>query len=160
MSRSSILFLKGVLIAIGMAALAVCLVVLPIVASRDAAAHPDTAYMQVPFLAGCYALAVPFFISLVQAYNLLRYVERKHVFSEKAVRALKFIQYSTMLICAVIVAAVLSIMLFTHDEDITPFITLGGAGTFIFGVIAAFAALLIHMLKDAIAFKFENDLTV
>ncbi|MFD2381636.1 DUF2975 domain-containing protein [Paenibacillus xanthanilyticus] len=143
-----------------MAALVVCVVFLPAVAARDAAAHPDTAYLQYPFLAGCYALAVPFLIALVQTYQLLSYAERKRMFSAKAVRALKGIQYSAMLICAVIAAAVLSIMLFIRNEDITPFITLGVVGTFISIVIATFAALLIRVLKDILALKFENDLTI
>ncbi|MFB9328031.1 DUF2975 domain-containing protein [Paenibacillus aurantiacus] len=160
MSRGSTLFLKGVVVLVGIAALAGCAVALPIMASKDAAAHPETAYMRYPFLAGSYALAVPFFIAMIQAFNLLSCIERNRAFTDKAVRALKLIRYSAITICAIIVLGVLSIMLFIHDEDITPFITLGIVGMFATSIIATFAALLIKVLQHVIAFKIENDLTI
>lgn len=65
----SIFFLKGVVFLIGIPVLAFCLFGLPGVASRDAAANPETAYLQVPFLICSYALAIPFLLRYIKPLN-------------------------------------------------------------------------------------------
>lgn len=159
MKRGSTFFLKGVVVLIGMAALALCIFWLPAVASRDAAAHPETSYLQYPFLACAYALSVPFFAALYQTFNLLSYIDRNKAFSELSVRALNYIKYSGITIGSFIAAGTLCVIIFI-DDDIAGIIGLGIMCTFASSVIATFAAVLQKLLKSAIAIKSENDLTV
>lgn len=160
MKRGSTFFLKGVVVLIGLAALAVCIFWLPEMARRDAEAHPETSYLQYPFLAGAYLLSVPFFVALYQAFKLLTYIDRNNAFSELSVRALKYIKYSGFTLSSIFASGILFVILFIDDDDVAGVIGMGLMCTFASAVIAIFAAVLQRLLKHAIAIKSENDLTV
>ena len=96
--QGSTIFLKVVIFLIGIAVLAVCIFGLPGVASRDAAAHPETAYLQYPFLVYAYVLCIPFYVALYQAFKLLTYIDKNKAFSELSVRALRYIKYCAITI--------------------------------------------------------------
>lgn len=85
-------FLKGVVVLIRITALALCIFWLPGIASRDAEANPETAYLQYPFLVCAYVLSIPFLVALYQAFKLLSYIDRNKAFSELSVRALRYIK--------------------------------------------------------------------
>lgn len=152
MKHGSTLFLKIAVFIIGVPVLALCIFWLPGIAARDAAAHPETAYLQYPFLIGAYITVTPFFVVLYQALKLLSYIDRNKAFSELSVRALKYIKYCAITISALIVVGIMSgVILFAgKGEDITGFISLGLMLTFASMVIAVFAAVLQRLLKDAI----------
>ena len=158
--QGSTTFLRFVLLLIGIAVLAVCLFALPEVARRDAAAHPETAYLQYPFLIGSYTLAIPFFVALYQAYKLISYIDRNEAFSELSVRALRKIKYCAITISTFIVAGIIiCVAIFVGSEDIGIFM-LALLCTLASSVIATFAAVLQKLLHEAIDIKSENDLTV
>jgi hypothetical protein len=159
MRHGSTLFLKAVITLIGIAVLAFCILWLPGAASRDAAAHPETAYFQYPFLICSYILSVPFFVALYQALRLLSYIDGKKAFSELSVKALRYIKHCANTISTFIVLGVLFVIISVND-DITAIIMLGFIFTFASSVIATFAAVLQKVLQDAIALKSENELTV
>lgn len=159
MKRGSTFFLKGVVVLLGLGALAVCIFLLPWIASGDAEAHPEDSYLQYPFLVCSYLLSIPFFAALVQTLKLLSYIDRGHAFSESSVRALKSIKYCGITIGVFIALGVLFVILFIDDE-VTHIITLGVLFIFASSVIASFAAVLQKVLRDAIRIKIENDLTV
>lgn len=161
MKHGSTLFLKVVISLIGIAALAVCIFGLPEVASRDAAKHPETAYLQYPFLGCAYILCIPFFVALYQAFRLLTYIDGNKVFSELSVRALRYIKYCAITISILMVAGIITtIVIFAGGEDIAGVVMLGLIITFASSVIATFAAVLQKLLQKAIDIKSENDLTV
>ncbi|MDQ0059963.1 DUF2975 domain-containing protein [Paenibacillus harenae] len=159
MKRGSTFFLKGVVVLLGLGALAVCIFLLPWIASGDAEAHPEDSYLQYPFLVCSYLLSIPFFAALVQTLKLLSYIDRGQAFSELSVRALRSIKHCGIAIAAFIALGVLFVMVFI-DDDITHIITLGVLFIFASSVIASFAAVLQKVLRDAIRIKIENDLTV
>lgn len=162
MKQGSTLFLKIAIFIIGTPVLALCIFGLPEMAARDAAAHPETAYLQYPFLIGSYITVTPFFIALYQALKLLRYIDQNKAFSELSVTALKYIKYCAITISTLIVVGIVCgvILIAGKYEDITGFIGLGFILTFASMVIAVFAAVLQKLLKEAIDIKSENDLTV
>lgn len=161
MKQGSTLFLKIAVFIIGTPVLALCIFWLPGIAARDAAAHPETAYLQYPFLIGAYITATPFFIALYQTLKLLSYIDQNKAFSELSVRALKCIKYCAITISTLIVVGLISIILIAGEgEDITGFISLGLILVFASMVIAVFAAVLQRLLQEAIDIKSENDLTV
>ncbi|MFZ5965900.1 MAG: DUF2975 domain-containing protein [Bacillota bacterium] len=162
MKHSSTLFLKIAVFIIGTPVLALCIFWLPGIAARDAAAHPETAYLQYPFLIGTYITVTPFFVALYQSLKLLSYIDKNKAFSELSVRALKYIKYCAITISTLIVVGIISgVILFAGEgEDITGFISLGLMLTFASMVIAVFAAVLQRLLKDAIDIKSDNDLTI
>lgn len=159
MKQGTTLFLKITVIFIGLAALAVCISVLPGIAGRDAEAHPETAYLQYPFLISAYVLAIPFLAGLYQTLKLLNEIDRNRAFSEYAVKALWRIKNNAALISLIITAGVLYVMA-GMEGDRTGVIMLGFIGLFASSVVAVFAALLQKVLQDAIAIQAENEFTV
>ena len=159
--QGSTIFLKVVIFLIGIAVLAVCIFGLPGVASRDAAAHPETAYLQYLFLVYAYVLCIPFYVALYQAFKLLTYIDKNKAFSELSVRALRYIKYCAITISILIVVGIIiSLAIFYGSEDITGIIMLALISIFASSVIATFAAVLQRLLQGAIDIKSENDLTV
>ncbi len=159
MNRGTTLFLKIVVFLIGLPAFALCIFWLPEVASRDASAHPETAYLQYPFLVCSYVLSIPFFIALYQTFKILTYIDKNKAFSELSVRALKVIKYCAITISVCIVLGILFVALFI-EGDRTAVIMLGFICTLASSIIATFATLLQKLLKEAIAIQSINDLTV
>ncbi|MCY8233002.1 DUF2975 domain-containing protein [Priestia endophytica] len=163
MKQSSTLFLKIAVFIIGIPVLALCIFWLPWIATKDAAAHPETAYLQYPFLIGSYITVTSFFLALYQSLKLLSYIDQNKVFSELSVRALKkYIKYCAITISTLIVVGIISgfILIAGEGEDITGFISLGLMLTFASMVIAVFAAVLQKLLQKVIDIKSENDLIV
>ncbi|APM38324.1 DUF2975 domain-containing protein [Clostridium kluyveri] len=162
MKHSSTLFLKIAVFIIGTPVLALCIFCLPGIAARGAAAHPETAFLQYPFLISAYITVTPFFVALYQTLKFLSYIDQNKAFSELSVRALKYIKYCVMVISILIVVGMISgvILIAGKGEDITGFISLGLMPIFASMVIAVFAAVLQRLLKDAIDIKLDNDLMI
>ena len=158
--RASTLFLKAVLLFVAGIALALCVFGLPGMAAMDAKLHPETAYLQYPFLIAAYIFFVPFFIALYQTFKLLTYIDQDKAFSDYAVKALKTIKYCALTIIAFIVLGELATIALIRGEDITHIITMGVIITFGSTVIAIFASLLQKLVRDAIRMKSENELIV
>lgn len=152
------LFLKVVVLLMGIPVLALCLFGLPSMASEAAEHYP--AYWVYPAIIGMYLSAIPFYFALYQAYNLLIYIDKAIAFSELSVTSLKLIKRCGITISA-LYAFVLPLFYLVAEEDDAPGLIFVGL-TFIFAptVIAVFAAVLEKLLKDAIDIKSENDLTV
>lgn len=154
MQRSSTIFLRLAVLAMGAAILAICIFVLPIgIRAED----PDE-YR--PVLAGLYVPAIPFFYALYQTLKLLNYIDKDKAFSKLSVAALKKIKYCGLAISACFIAGLPWIYQAAQSDD-APGIMLIGlifAGASL--AVAVFAAVLERLLRSAIAIKSENDLTV
>ncbi|MDQ0877415.1 hypothetical protein QFZ77_006074 [Paenibacillus sp. V4I3] len=159
MNRWATFFLKGVIILIGIVALALCIFLLPEIASRDAEAHPVTAYLQYPFLLSAYLLSIPFFIALYQVFKLLIYIDKNNSFSELSVRALKVINRCAITISAFIVVGIVFVAIFI-EGDRAGVIALGLYSTIASSVIATFVGVLQRLVKEVVDIKSENDLIV
>lgn len=144
------LFLKAVVVLIGIAVLGLCIWGLPAFAS----------YFSYPVLTGMYAAAIPFFCALYQALKLLSYIDRNQAFSELSVHALKSIKYCAVMI-SILYAGIIPLLIPVAEADDAPgIVALGLVICFASMVIAVFAAVLQKLLKNAIDIKAENDLTV
>ncbi|MDR3602926.1 MAG: DUF2975 domain-containing protein [Desulfosporosinus sp.] len=152
------LFLKVVVLLLGIPVLALCLLGLPSIA-REAAKHYPM-YWVYPVIIDMYVTAIPFYGALYQAYKLLSYIDKNIAFSELSVKTIKIIKY-----CAVSISLLYAIdmpffYLVGEKDDAPGLILLGLVLTFAPTVIAVFAAVLEKLLKDAIDIKSENDLTI
>lgn len=160
MKRGSILFLRAVLLLVGLAVLA-GLLWEPHLEGRNAHANLVTIYLRDPFLAYVYLGALPFFFGLVQAFRLLGYVGQGQACSPDAVTALRRIKYCALVVIGFIVGAEVFLILGPNDgED-----RAGGVAMGIFTglpclVAATTAAVLERVLQNAVELKSENDLTV
>jgi hypothetical protein len=158
MNRGSILFLKAVLVLIGIGALALLLWE-PQIEGRNAHATFFEIYFTDSFLAYVYVGSIPFFVALHQAFRVLGYAGQNTVFSPAAVRTLRTIKHCAIAI--IVVVAVSTLFMVHGDPDDRP------AGlfmriliTFPSIVIATAMVILERVLQNAVDLKSENDLTV
>jgi hypothetical protein len=151
---SSTLFLKSIVILIGLIVLALCIFVLPTGISSDRVGYYR------PILIGMYLPAMPFFIALYQALKLLELIDTGKAFSVLSVKALKHIKYCALIISALYVVGSPYIYYAAERDDAPGVLAIDliivGASI----VIAVFAAMLEMLLKNAVAIKSDNDLTV
>ena len=157
--RASLLFLKTVLVLLALPALAFCLFVIPGMASRDAAAHPETAYLQYPFMLSAYLLFGLFFIALYQAFKLLGSISRNQAFSMDSVSALKKIKYCAFVIALCFIAGLLFLIVFIGG-DIAGIFTMSLICIVASSTVCVFAAMLEKPTVQAVRLQEENKLTV
>ncbi len=156
MRRSSIVFLQGVIVLIGIGVLALMLFE-PQVEGRNAHATQFEVYFKDPFLAYAYVASIPFFMGLYQAFKVLGYAGRNEVFSPLAVKSVRTIKYCAIAMIGFVVVSV-AFMPFSDPEP--PGVVMRVLAIFISIVIATAAAMFERILQNAVDIKSENDLTV
>ena len=153
MRQGSTLFLKVVIYIIGLAVLALCVIIGGVTISGNAG-------MNLPILLVMGVAAIPFFIGLYQGVLLLRYIDKNTAFSEMSVKGIRNIKYCAFTI-SVLYAAGMPYIIYVADKDDAPGAVVIGL-VFIFApmITSVFAAVLERLLQNAIDIKSENDLTV
>ena len=151
MKPGSTLFLKGVVICLGITVLVLCYLI---------AINLDNVGPYRLILLGMYVPAVPFFVALYQAMRLLSLIDKGKAFSKLSIRALNIIKYCALIISALYAAGMPYIYIVANKDDAPSVIVIGLVVVFASIVVATFAALLQRLLQDAWDIKSENDLTV
>src|SRR3989344_5487253 len=117
MKKGSTIFLKAVIVLIGIVALAI-MIRFPLTEGRAINLDLFSIYSD-PFIMYGYLASIPFFIALYQAFKLLGYIGQNKVFSLSSVKALRNIKYCTIVLGILIVMAALYIMM-SHSADDDP----------------------------------------
>ncbi len=114
LKRSSTMFLKVIIFLAGISVLALCILLVPEMANFAANLYPNIAPMKYLVFIVMYGAAVPFYVALYQAFNLLQYIDENTAFSELSVKALKNIKR-----CAITISGlyVLSLPLFLFYSE-------------------------------------------
>lgn len=154
MKGSSTLFLKALVILIGIFVFAFFALVIP-----DEVDFANTG-MFLPFLLVMYASTIPFYFALYQTFMLLNYVDAGTAFSSLSVKALHYIKYSAIVFGLLYGACLPLLFQVAQSEDAPGVGAIGLILTLSPVVIATFAAVLQRILHDALKLKSENDLTV
>ena len=159
MKRGSTFFLRGAVLALGAAVLAICIFALPAIWVTIGKEYPHTS---APYgvVAAMYVAAVPFFVALYQTLRLLNYIDKNIAFSGLSVDALKAIKYCAVAVSVVFAASMPFFYIWGDRDDAPGLIVIGMILTAAPVVVAVFAAVLQRLLHQAIAIKKENDLTV
>ena len=163
MKQVSTLFLKIIVIFMGIPVLALCVLALPQFAkvAFDHAADGDTlGYIVLSIILVLYASAIPFYLALYQTIKLLTYIEKDQAFSPISVIALKKIKNSAKVISGLYLV-ILPLVYMVAEWDDAPGLIL--IDVIIIGAsfaVAVFASVLQRLLQKAIEIKEENDLTV
>lgn len=157
--RGSTTFLKLIIFLAGIAVFALCIFLVPNIANFSSKLYPNIAAMKYLVFIVMYGAAVPFYIALYQAFNLLRYIDNNTAFSELSVKALKNIKHCAIAISGIYVLG-MPLFRFIAKKVDPPVGILGMIIIFASLVIAVFAAILQQLLQEAINIKSENDLTV
>jgi len=152
--RGSTLFLRGAVLVLGLAVLAVCIFALPVGIASD-----QTGYYR-PILIGLYMPAIPFYIALYQSLKLLNYINTNKAFSDLSVKALKYIKYCAIVISGMFALGMPYIFIAADRDDAPGVVLMGLVIIFASVVVAVFAAVLERLLRNAINIQQENELTV
>jgi hypothetical protein len=154
MKKGSTLFLKGVIYAIGLGVLVMCIYVFPKIIGEFQIGGYD------PILIGMYLPAIPFFIALYQSLKLLGYIDSNNAFSTLSAQALRRIKYCGITISALYIIGMPFIFNVADKDDAPGVVAIALIIIFASFVIATFAGVLQKLLENVIALKSENDLTV
>ena len=158
MNRGARLFLRVVLVLVGVGAVALLLWE-PHIEGRNAHATLFEIYFKDPFHAYAYVGSIPFFIGLYQAFKLLGYAGRNKQFSPSAVSSLRTIKYCAIAVIAFVAVGELFIVSNT-GEDHAGGVFVGALITLVSIVVATTMSVLERALQNAVDMKTENDLTV
>jgi hypothetical protein len=138
MKKGSIVFLRIIIILIGVGVLAFMLWE-PHLEGRNIDATLFEVYFKDPFLAYVYVGSIPFFVALYQAIKVSGYVRQNKIFSHAAVKAVRIIKYCAFITAGAIVGAaaylIINARLLGGDDD--------PAGAVMLGIIATFASIVI-----------------
>ncbi|WP_274307107.1 DUF2975 domain-containing protein [Solibacillus daqui] len=163
MKRGSTLFLKLAVIFIGIPILALCIFLLPqiaMVAFEEAKKGSELAYVVFGILSIMYISTIPFYFALYQTLGILNYIDKNQAFSELSVSALKKIKNCAITISGLYMVGLPLVYIVAEWDDAPGLLLIGLVIVGASMAIAVFAAVLQKLLKDAIAIKTENDLTV
>lgn len=152
MMRGAIIFLRLVIIMVGIATLAVCAFPLRRMLVQEAAKTPDTAWQIYVFLFGAYLQAAVFLFALYQGFKLLGFFGGNAPFSELSISALRNIKYAAVTI-GLLMGAGLGWLMFLSagtGEDSAGPAMLGFIGAFASGVVAAAATVAQALVQKAI----------
>lgn len=160
LKHTSTNFLRLALCLLGIIVLALCIFALPSAWRGGSAEFPLVSYSVMLIVSGLYLTAIPFFVALWQAWQLLAQIDRGQAFSEASVKRLKTIKHCALIISTIYIIFVPLLYPIAEFDD--------APGLIIFGVVVAcapltvtvFAALLEKLLQAALAIKSENDLTI
>jgi hypothetical protein len=158
MKLGATLFLRGVLVLIGIGALTFLLVE-PNFEGRNAHATLFEVYFKDPFLAYAYVGSIPFFVGLYHALKVLGYAGRDEEFSPSAVRSVRIIKRCAIAVVAFVAGA--ELYFFSNDsDDRAGGVVVAGFIGFASIVVGTAMAVLERGLQNAVNMKSENDLTV
>jgi Protein of unknown function (DUF2975) len=158
MKQGSTIFLRLVIVLIGIGALALMLWE-PHIEGRNVHATLFEIYFKDPFLAYAYIASIPFFLALYQAFKVLGYAGQNKVFSQAAVKALRTIKFCAIAIMGFVAVGEIFIM-FSNSDDRAGGVFMGIPITVGSTVIATASAMFEQILQNAVDIKSENDLTV
>lgn len=156
MKQSSILFLQGVIVLIGIAALA-AMIRFPLLEGRAENLDLISIYSD-PLILYSYAASIPFFLMLYKAYKLLGFIQQNNAFALNSVRALSSIRYCAIVMSISITLAGLYIGIF-HDKNDDPagFLTMCILTSFVSFVFATTVAVFENILQNGVNLKLESE---
>ena len=159
MKKGPSLFLRAVVVLIGLGALAFLLWE-PRVEGRNAHATLFQIYFQDPFLAFAYLGSISFFVGLYHAFRVLGFAGRGEECSPTAVRSLRAIKYCAVVLIGFVAVGEVWILSTSGDDDRAGGVAMGVFITVASIVVATAMSVLERSLQRAVDLKSENDLTV
>jgi hypothetical protein len=158
MKRGPSLFLRTVVVLIGVGAVALLLWE-PHTEGRNAQATLFEIYFRDPFLAYAYVASIPFFVGLYHAFKVLGYAGQGSEFSPSAVRSVRTIKYCAITLVGAV--ALGEVFIFSsRSDDRAGGVFMGVLITFASVVVATATTVLERALQNAVDLKSEHDLTV
>ena len=160
MKRFTTIFLRTAIIFMALGVLALCTFLLPSLWSDVATEFPDYSYAVYAVFSAMLIAAIPFFVGLYGAWQLLKYIDKGMPFTVQAAKSVTTIAITAGLICLIYIISMPFFYIWADNDDAPGLVVIGiiliGAPM----VIAVFASLLHRLITEATDLKSENELTV
>ncbi|NOS66802.1 MAG: DUF2975 domain-containing protein [Candidatus Peribacteraceae bacterium] len=160
MKRASTLFLKAVILLLGIGVLTMCVFLFPELLSAGIRDVPEFRHVYYPAIIGVFLTTIPFFFALYQAFKLLHYIDKNNAFSELSIQALRYIKYCGIAMSVFYAVGMPFVVVLAELDDAPGAIVIGMAIVVAPLIVATFAAVLQKLVQNAVDMKLENDLTV
>jgi Protein of unknown function (DUF2975) len=158
MKQSSILFLQGFIVIIGIVTVAI-MIRFPLTEGRAENLDLFRIYSD-PFILYGYSASIPFFIALYKTFKLFGYIGHNKAFSQDSVMALRTIKYCAAVLSIFIVMAGIYIRIFHNkNDDPAGFLAMCTVTTFVTLVIATAISVFEKILLDGMDILLENEKT-
>lgn len=118
---------------------------------------PDLRYLALLIIL---TTVISFLMALYQALKLLTYIEKNQVFTQKSVEVVSRVKLAAMTIAGALFLGMPIVYMIAEKDDAPGLILFGLVFVVAPLVVAVAAAVLGQLLKNVIAIKSENDLTV
>jgi len=159
-ANSSTIVLRLAVLFMGAVILVGTVVVLPTIFREWEFSFPEVAYFKIPVLIGLTSTIIAFYTAFYQTLKLLNLIDTGKAFSGISVKAFGFIKLSALAIAGIYAAGSPLAYCMAQTMDAPGLLLIVTIIIFAAVVIALMVAVLERLLKDAIALKAENDLTV
>jgi hypothetical protein len=146
MKKSLTIFFQVVIVLIGIGALTFLLWE-PHLEGVNAHATTFEIYFNDPFLAYVYITSILFFVSLYQAFKVMRYIRENKEFSQATLKALQTIKYCMIALIGFVIIGVIIIVLNSGSDDHAGGVAMGVLFTFVFSLFAAAAMIYERSVK-------------
>lgn len=154
------MFLRVVIGIMAIAALGLAALLLPMVYNGWEQEFPAMAHLRFPILVVLASTLVPFFAALHQTLKLLTYIDTDRAFSLLSVSALRSIKFCAAAFSVLYIVFLPVVYIVAQADDAPGLVIIGMAMVGAPIVVAVLASVFEKLLRNAIAMKNENDLTV
>lgn len=158
--KGGTLFLRLALSMIALAALALCVFAFP--EMWKSFTFEDQRFLKPgrAIIVGMYLSVIPFLLALYQSWKLLGFIDNNTAFSQSSITALKNIKYCAIAISVFMAGTSPFFYMFAQLDDAPGVVVISMSFVGAALTVAVFAAVLQKLLRNAIAIKSENELTV
>lgn len=160
MKRAATIFLRTAIIFMGLSVLAICTLLLPSLWGDVAAEFPGYSYAVYLVFLAMFIAAIPFFVGLYGAWRLLFYIDKGMSFTDKSAKSVKTIAFAAGIISLIYIVSMPFFYIWADNDDAPGLVVIGMVLVGAPMVIAVFASLLHHLIREATDLKSENELTV
>lgn len=160
MIKSSTLFLRIVIIVIGLIIGAICVFALPLLWVSVDKNFSTISYALYAVLSALYLATIPFYTGLVQAFRLLGHIDKGRAFSRHSVRALSVISSCAGIITGIFILSMPFFYIWAEQDDAPGLVIIAMVLIMAPMTVSVFAAVMKRLFAQAVELKSENDLTV
>lgn len=160
MYNFSTVFLRIVIVIMGLAVLSLCVFAFPNIGVGWTAEFPEHIKSGYLVMASLYIATIPYFIALYFGIKLLSLIDLNKAFSVDSVRILQKIKFCAITMSIALMAYMPAAFHFAEIDDAPGVVIFAFAFACTPLVVAVFAEVLKNLLQNAIEYKIENDLTV
>lgn len=160
MKRATTLFLRAALIIIALGVAVLCAIAIPHIWGEVPSSSSGFSYAIYTIFIGMYVAAVPYFVGVYKAWQLLNLIDKGKAFSGASVKVVQAISICAAIISGIYIVCLPFFYIWAQGSDAPGLVIIGMMLVGVPMIVAVFAALFQRLISEATDIKAENELTV